>query len=52
MTAVPSEVQQLLFDPQTSGGLLAALNPQSAERACELLLKAGCSAMRVGEVVQ
>jgi selenide,water dikinase len=48
---VPIEMQQLLFDPQTSGGLLAALHPQSAERARELLKKAGCSAMQVGEVV-
>lgn len=48
---VTPELQQLLFDPQTSGGLLAAIHPQSAEIACTLLVKAGCPAMRVGEVV-
>jgi len=50
-SGVSTELQQLLFDPQTSGGLLAAVQPRSSERARELLLKAGCSAMRVGEVV-
>jgi selenide,water dikinase len=48
---VSLELQQLLFDPQTSGGLLAAILPDSVERARELLIQAGCSAMRVGEVV-
>ena len=45
------ELQQLLYDPQTSGGLFVALQPESAAQACALLEKAGCPAMRVGEVV-
>jgi selenide,water dikinase len=49
---VTRELQHLLFDPQTSGGLLVALQPQFAEDACALLEKAGCSAMKVGEVVE
>ena len=48
---VPIELQQLLYDPQTSGGLFVALQPESEARACALLEKAGCPAMRVGEVV-
>lgn len=48
---VSPEIQQLLFDPQTSGGLLASVHPESAERARDLLVAAGCSAMRVGGVV-
>jgi selenide,water dikinase len=46
------ELQQLLFDPQTSGGLLIALDPGFAEDACRNLEKAGCPGMRVGEVIE
>jgi selenide,water dikinase len=49
---VSNEVQQLLFDPQTSGGLLVAVEKGSTSRACELLKQANCPAMIVGEVVE
>ena len=49
---VPSELQQLLFDPQTSGGLLIALQPEAAPEAIRQLKAAGCPAMLVGEVVE
>jgi selenide,water dikinase len=42
---------RLFFDPQTSGGLLAAINPAHAERALELLVSAGVPAVVVGQVV-
>jgi selenide,water dikinase len=48
---VPEELQQLLYDPQTSGGLLIALDPESEDRVCEELENANCAAMRVGQVV-
>ena len=49
--SVSSEMQQLLYDPQTSGGLFVALQPESETQACALLEKAGCPAMPIGEVV-
>jgi selenide,water dikinase len=49
---VASELQHLLFDPQTSGGLLIAVQPEFAEEARALLDKAACSSMRVGHVVE
>ncbi len=50
-STVSTELQLLLFDPQTSGGLLVSVDQQFAEKACVLLKNAGCCAMRVGEVV-
>jgi selenide,water dikinase len=49
---VAEELQHLLFDPQTSGGLLIAIQQESADDACALLVKARSSAMRVGEVLR
>jgi selenide,water dikinase len=45
-------VQDLLFDPQTSGGLLIAVAADEAERLRTALLAAGVgTAAMVGEVV-
>ena len=41
-----------LFDPQTSGGLLAAVKPEVANEVLRLLIESGCAdAAIVGEVV-
>ena len=48
---VPADVQTLLFDPQTSGGLLVALAPEQAEAAAKALRQAGSAAMTIGEVL-
>ena len=49
--SVPSEVQHLLYDPQTSGGLLVVLAPDQVEAAQKALRAAGCPAMLIGEVL-
>jgi selenide, water dikinase len=49
---VSAEHQSLLFDPQTSGGLLIAIDARAAELAHHLLQKRGALASPVGIVVQ
>jgi selenide, water dikinase len=50
--AVPAEYQDLLFDPQTSGGLLVAIASESADSALISLEHYGVKARRVGKVVR
>ena len=47
---VPLAVQDLLYDPQTSGGLLIAVDPADAPALLEALRGAVPSAQRIGEV--
>ena len=49
---VAAEYQDLLFDPQTSGGLLVAIAPEGADTALAALQRCGVSARRVGRVVR
>ena len=49
--SVAAEYQDLLFDPQTSGGLLVSIAPETAEAALVTLQRHGVSARRVGKVV-
>jgi len=49
--SVPFEFQDLLFDPQTSGGLLISISPESAEAALSAMQHHGVSARRIGKVV-
>jgi selenide,water dikinase len=48
---VRQEYRDLLFDPQTSGGLLIATSPESAEAAIAALGGHGVSARRIGKVI-
>lgn len=48
--SVPTEYQDLLFDPQTSGGFLVAIAPDCADSALATLERHGVSAQRVGRV--
>jgi selenide,water dikinase len=49
--SVAPEFQDLLFDPQTSGGLLVATAPEAAGQALEALHRHGVNARSVGRVI-
>jgi selenide, water dikinase len=49
---VPPEFRDLLFDPQTSGGLLIAVAPDFMDLAIAELQRKGVSARKVGKVVK
>jgi selenide, water dikinase len=48
--SVPQEYRDLLFDPQTSGGLLIGVSPDSADAAVAALKRDGIYARRIGHV--
>jgi selenide,water dikinase len=50
--SVPAENRAILFDPQTSGGLLIAIAPEAADTALETLQRHGVNAARVGRVLE
>jgi selenide,water dikinase len=50
-SSVPEENRALLFDPQTSGGLLAAISPDAADAALEILQRHQITAAKIGRVL-
>ena len=46
-SAVRAEIEEIAFDPQTSGGLLVALEPRAAERLVKRLRAAGIAAATI-----
>jgi selenide,water dikinase len=48
---VPVEFRALLFDPQTSGGLLISIAPDSADSAIAALKRVNVSAQAIGETI-
>jgi selenide,water dikinase len=49
-TPVAPDLEAILYDPQTSGGLLIAVRPDAAGRVAEALALARVSAARIGHV--
>jgi len=49
-SSVDADLQDLLYDPQTSGGLLIALDQLQADLALQLLEREGVKAARIGAV--
>jgi selenide,water dikinase len=49
--SVPQYYRDLLFDPQTSGGLLIAISQESVEGAISELERRGVPARRIGKVI-
>jgi selenide, water dikinase len=47
---VPGELEDLLYDPQTSGGLLLAIASSAADLALQTLANAGVTAWKIGSV--
>jgi selenide,water dikinase len=50
-SGIPEENRALLYDPQTSGGLLIAIPPEAADTALASLAHHGVKAVRVGRVL-
>lgn len=49
--SVPNEYRDVLFDPQTSGGLLVAIHPDAAHEALQTMARHGVAGRGVGSVV-
>jgi len=51
-TDIPEEVRNLLFDPQTSGGLLLAVEAREAQGLLKSLAERGVPARDVGAAIE
>ena len=45
-------LEEVLFDPQTSGGLLISVDPEDGERMLEAMQRAGIEAACIGEMIE
>ena len=49
--SVPEEYRELLFDPQTSGGLLVAIHADAAHEALHVMERHGVTGRHMGSAV-
>jgi len=49
--SVPEQNRAVLYDPQTSGGLLVALDPEAAEKALQIFEEHKIAASKIGRVL-
>lgn len=52
ITGVPAALQEILFDPQTSGGLLISVAAESAQKLCDAVRQDDPAAAIIGEVIE
>jgi selenide,water dikinase len=52
VSALSPALQELVFDPQTSGGLLIAVVPEAAQELCDAINRDDPSAAIIGEVAE
>ena len=49
---VPFYIEELLFDPQTSGGLLASISPEEGEQALREIAALGLPCGKIGQITE
>ncbi|MDR0376697.1 MAG: selenide, water dikinase SelD [Spirochaetaceae bacterium] len=52
VSALSPALQEIVFDPQTSGGLLIAVAPEAAQELCDAIRKDDPGAAIIGEVIE
>jgi selenide,water dikinase len=52
ISGIPAAFQEILFDPQTSGGLLVSVAAEAAQELCDAIRKDDPAAAIIGEVIE
>jgi selenide,water dikinase len=49
---IPEELRKLMYDPQTSGGLLISVSAEEADGVLRAIREAGVAGVRIGRVLE